>query len=118
MKSMLLLVALVLSGCGTTYQQQTSYVQPKATESEVQEANLRSLQCLARYAKQLDDKVSDVKVISSAVAQSCRKERGEFFLISTRGWGALDNNRVMSTLVEKDTDAATYYILTQRSKKE
>lgn len=89
----------------------------KAPDYEVKAANTQSLQCLAKYAAELDDKRTDVNTIAKAVANSCSRERANFISVATQGQGPLDLNTVRNRIYSNDIEAATFYLLSSRAKK-
>ena len=116
MRRVLVLAAFLVTGCSSPQNQNTYYSAPaKAPQAEVQAANQKSLRCLAQYSAQLDDGVSDVTLIAKTVASMCNREREEFFYISSRGFGPMNQSSVMQMVLNKDVEAATYYILSGRA---
>lgn len=115
MKKYVVLAILFAAGCSTGNSNNNQPRPAPASDAEVQAANQKSLRCLAQYSEDLDDGISDVNTVARAVSNSCRSERNEFYIVSTRGRGPLNQNAVMNAIVEKDIEAATFYILSNRA---
>ena|SRR5690625_4687457 len=112
------LSGILIVGCSSSPQTNNTYRAPTptvASDAEMNAANQRRLACLAKYSSELDDGSTDVNVIVRAVINSCRRERENFYNVSTRGRGPLNHNVAMNAVMEMDVEAATYYILSNRA---
>ncbi|MDP1932302.1 MAG: hypothetical protein Q8L60_12680 [Gammaproteobacteria bacterium] len=120
MMKAIVLLAILVAGCSSPQSGIATRSAPAprptvASEAEMDAANQRSMACLLKYASELDDGSTDVNVIVRAVTNSCRREREQFFSVAIRGHGPLDQNAAMNAVLEKDTEAATYFILSNRA---
>lgn len=114
-------VLLVAAGCGPSSQstpttQATRYEAP-STEGEKKAAIDAHIDCLYKYAREMDDGRSDARTIAVAVRSSCRSLYTQSLVVFIQGESPQTKRLFYDRSQNNDLDAATTVVVRTRANK-